>query len=123
MADKPYDFSQDYEIAVTVLTISGPKDLMQIAYGTGEPRNVIERAIEEIKSDGGIWEDAITFYPISAIIGYRLVEMDGAAKNRLAKIRQKMKEDERRQEQPKPPAPVVHSVTPPGFLRRLLRLG
>jgi hypothetical protein len=47
MTDTPYCFSQDYELAVTVSSISGPKDLMQIAYGTKEPRYVIERAMKE----------------------------------------------------------------------------
>jgi hypothetical protein len=48
MTDKPYCFSQDYELAVTVSSISGPKDLMRMAYGTKEPRHVIEQAMKEI---------------------------------------------------------------------------
>jgi hypothetical protein len=80
MTDKPYCFSQDYELAVTVSSISGSKDLMRMAYGTKEPRHVIEQAMKETALEGGIWEDAITFYPVSAIIGYRLVEMDGLSK-------------------------------------------
>jgi hypothetical protein len=99
MTDKPYCFSQDYELAVTVSSISGPKDLMQIAYGTKEPRCVIERAMKEIALEGGIWEDAVTFYPVSAIIGYRLVEMDGLSRARLTTIRERMRKEEQHQEE------------------------
>ena len=93
MTDKPYCFSQDYELAVTVSSISGPKDLMRMAYGTKEPRCVIERAMKEVVLEGGIWEDAITFYPVSAIIGYRLVEMDGLSKARLITIRERIRKE------------------------------
>jgi hypothetical protein len=99
MTDKPYCFSQDYELAVTVSSISGPKDLMRMAYGTKEPRHVIEQAMKETALEGGIWEDAITFYPVSAIIGYRLVEMDGLSKERLMTIRERIREEGQRLEE------------------------
>jgi hypothetical protein len=64
---------------------------MEMARGTKEPRYVVERAITEIAKNGGIWGDALTFYPMSTIIGYRLVEMDMDAKLRIRRMGEGMK--------------------------------
>lgn len=113
---------------MTVLSISGPKDLMRMAYGTKELRYMIEQAIKEIILEGGIWADAITFYPIPAIIGYRFVEMNGLSKDRLMTIRERMSEEEQRleetrverQKQKQEAKPIASEPQKSSFLLRLI---